>query len=112
MSEADPKEAEVTEESLKFFNLIHVLSHRMNMLVAAAKAPTPPPTVYHNDPALVAKIATLTTKVDELENLTFQSATLPPPPTSAIRSEDSLLLPHHHRHCSDRPGQKSVPGRP
>ncbi|KAL0630294.1 hypothetical protein Q9L58_010859, partial [Maublancomyces gigas] len=79
MSEAEVER--VTEMTLP--ELITHLFVRIRKLDRTSRIP-PPPTKYHNDPALVEKLAILTTKVAELEKanlLRIIQAPTPPPAT-------------------------------
>ncbi|KAL0630652.1 hypothetical protein Q9L58_010499 [Maublancomyces gigas] len=57
--------------------LLKTILKRIMALEKRSKTP-PPPTKYHNDPALVEKLATLTTKVAELERKFRTAPPLPP----------------------------------
>ncbi|KAL0630331.1 hypothetical protein Q9L58_010822, partial [Maublancomyces gigas] len=82
----DSEMSEAEFETVAEMSIAEVVTHlfnRIKKLERASKIP-PPPTKYHNDPALVEKLAILTTKVAELEKtnlLRIIQAPAPPPAT-------------------------------
>ncbi|KAL0630519.1 hypothetical protein Q9L58_010634, partial [Maublancomyces gigas] len=89
----DSEMSEAEFETVAEMSIAEVVTHlfnRIKKLERATKTP-PPPTKYHNNPALVEKLAILTTKVAELERK-FRTAP-PPPPTTGRPPPGLRALP-------------------
>ncbi|KAL0630640.1 hypothetical protein Q9L58_010511 [Maublancomyces gigas] len=71
--------------------LLKTILNRIMTLEKRSKTP-PSPTKYRNDPALVEKVATLTTKVAELERTMSLRPTTLPPPRATGRPQLRVLL--------------------
>lgn len=68
--EAESEEAD-QGAAVELLTLIHKLNYHIELLEAAAKAPPARRTKYHNDPAPVQRLATLTPKVTDLDRLSM-----------------------------------------
>ncbi|KAL0630542.1 hypothetical protein Q9L58_010611 [Maublancomyces gigas] len=89
LDDFEMSEAESTTEMDPMAQLLQTVLKRIIALDRREKTP-PTPTKYHNDPALVEKVATLTTKVAELERLIFFIPRNPPLPPATGRPPPRL----------------------
>lgn len=96
LNDSEMSVVEAPDEDNSVADIITNLLHRIEKLQRAARSPPPPPTRYQNDPALVERLATLTTKVTELESLSLllilQSGNPPSQPPDLQESEHTTRI--------------------